>query len=88
MSTVTVNKNGVTQTNFEFSESDPTLLDALQNRGIEVLYHCREGFCGACRCKLVKGSVSYLNEPLAYVRDGEMLTCCSRPNEDIEIELI
>ena len=60
----------------------------LQKNGVEVLYHCKEGFCGACRCKLKSGSISYINEPLAFVRKGEILTCSSVPDGDIEIELL
>jgi len=76
------------EADFDFVDTDRTLLDSLQNHGVEVLYHCREGFCGACRCKLKSGSVEYINEPLAFVRRGEILTCCSKPNDNIEIELL
>jgi len=74
--------------NFEFENSERSLLDSLQHNGVDMLYHCREGFCGACRCKIKSGSVTYLNEPLAFVRKGEILTCCSKPAGDIEIELL
>jgi len=88
MAKVQVQREQQTSVEFEFVEHDRTLLDSLQKHGVEVLYHCREGFCGACRCKLKSGSVSYINEPLAFVRRGEILTCCSKPDEDIEIELL
>ncbi|GAB2993060.1 class I ribonucleotide reductase maintenance protein YfaE [Psychrosphaera aestuarii] len=88
MAKVHVTRSDKADTDFEYTSSDKTLLDSLQSNGVDMLYHCREGFCGACRCKLKSGSVEYLNEPLAFVRKGEILTCCSQPNEDIEIELL
>ena len=88
MTKVLVSRSERAQTEFEFKTADRTLLDSLQKNGVEMLYHCREGFCGACRCKLTTGSVTYLNEPLAFVRKGEILTCCSVPAEPIEIELL
>ncbi|MBU0913725.1 MAG: 2Fe-2S ferredoxin-like protein [Gammaproteobacteria bacterium] len=71
----------------EFGAEQRTLLDALEAQKQQVNYQCREGYCGACRCKLLSGSVSYINEPLAFVRKGEILPCCSIPITDIEIEL-
>lgn len=88
MTKVTVHRHDVIETEIEFNNTDSTLLNSLQNNGVEVLYHCKEGFCGACRCKLKSGSITYTNEPLAFVRKGEILTCCSVPNEDIEIQLL
>jgi ferredoxin len=71
----------------DFDGSTRTLLDALESKQLEVNFHCREGYCGACRCKLLHGEVSYINEPLAFVRKGEFLPCCSVPVTDIEIEI-
>ena len=88
MPTVKVRRNQQVESEFTFSDADSTLLNALQKNNVDVLYHCREGFCGACRCKLKSGSVSYINEPLAFVRQGEILTCCSKPDDSIEIELL
>ena len=88
MTKVSVFRSDLDNVEFDYKVEDKTLLDALQNNGVEMLYHCREGFCGACRCKLKGGSVTYLNEPLAYVRKGEILTCCSIPAEPIEVELL
>ena len=88
MAKVTVHRDGVVESEYEHTTSDRTLLESLQNNKTEVLYHCKEGFCGACRCKLKSGSITYINEPLACVRKGEILTCCSKPEQDIEIELL
>ncbi|MDP4537453.1 class I ribonucleotide reductase maintenance protein YfaE [Alkalimonas collagenimarina] len=68
-------------------DSQANLLDALEQAKQPMNYQCREGFCGACRCTLVSGSIRYLYEPLAFVRKGEFLPCCSVPDSDIDIEL-
>jgi ferredoxin len=67
-----------------FQESDKNLLECLENSNVEVHYHCRDGFCGACRVTLVEGEIYYPNgEPLAFVGDGEILSCCCVPKSDI-----
>lgn len=66
--------------------SEGTLLDAMEANGLEVHYHCRNGFCGACRTKLKAGTVTYINEPLAFVRPGDILPCCCVPTSDLEID--
>ena len=70
-----------------FLEQDKNILNALEREGIESHYHCRDGFCGACRCKLEKGNVEYPIPPLAYIGDDEILTCCSKPTTDISISI-
>ena len=83
MPRVTVDNNTVV----DFDGSLPNLLLALEQRQLQVNFQCREGYCGACRCKLVSGDVRYLQEPLAFVRQGEFLPCCSVPSSDISIEI-
>ncbi|WDD96852.1 class I ribonucleotide reductase maintenance protein YfaE [Thalassomonas actiniarum] len=66
----------------------PSILECLEGADVEVHYHCRDGFCGACRVILHRGQVIYpQGEPLAFVGEGEILTCCSLPVTDIQIEL-
>ncbi|OUS30728.1 hypothetical protein A9Q98_04270 [Thalassotalea sp. 42_200_T64] len=63
-----------------------TALEYFEYYDIEIHYHCRDGFCGACRVTLDKGQIEYINgEPLAYIREGEILPCCCIPKTDIEI---
>lgn len=68
-------------------QEDKNILDTLERKGIESHFHCRDGFCGACRCKLLKGKIQYTIEPLAFVGDDEILTCCAQPITDIEIDI-
>ncbi len=62
---------------------DQPILDQLLLRGIPVEYQCRSGFCGACRMRLKSGDVRYLETPIAYINEGEVLTCCSVANSRI-----
>ena len=54
---------------------------------MQVEYQCRSGYCGACRLKLVKGEVTYRQQPLAFINAGEILPCCCMPLTDIELEM-
>ncbi len=75
-------------TPFNFEEADDyNLLDCLEKQGVQMNYHCRAGFCGACRSNLTKGEVDYPGgTPLVYLREGEILPCSCVPTSDIEIQ--
>lgn len=69
-----------------FENNEETLLDCLESADIEVHYHCRDGFCGACRVTLVEGEINYpQGEPLAFVGENEILPCCCIPVTDITL---
>ncbi|MBA6234098.1 MULTISPECIES: class I ribonucleotide reductase maintenance protein YfaE [unclassified Colwellia] len=70
----------------KFQANDKSLLECLENANVEVHYHCRDGFCGACRVTLVEGDISYpQGEPLAFIGEGEVLSCCCVPKSDIKL---
>ena len=69
------------------STPDNTLLADLEAQGIPIEYHCREGYCGACRCKLVSGKVDYTVDPLAFIDDDEILPCCTVALTDVVLEI-
>ena len=56
-----------------------TLLELAEARGLDPEFSCREGTCGTCRTKLLKGTVTYIKEPSASVADDEVLVCCAVP---------
>lgn len=68
-------------------QAGDTLLLSLESAQINVQYHCREGYCGACRTRLMKGDVEYTTAPLAFIDDDEILPCCCEPSTDIEISI-
>ncbi|MDC8831156.1 class I ribonucleotide reductase maintenance protein YfaE [Alteromonas gilva] len=66
---------------------DKTLLESLESHKIDVQYHCREGFCGACRTRIIHGNVDYVTDPLAFIDDDEILPCCCVATSDIKIQI-
>jgi ferredoxin-NADP reductase/phenylpropionate dioxygenase-like ring-hydroxylating dioxygenase large terminal subunit len=57
-----------------------TLLEVAEASGPSVEFGCRSGICGSCATRLTNGSVDYLEEPVAFREDGEVLLCCSVPH--------
>ena len=53
------------------SPSDSTILNALEAADVHIHYHCREGFCGACRTKLIEGEVEYTTDTNVKAIDME-----------------
>jgi ferredoxin len=70
------------------SSDSETILETIESAGIELEFHCREGFCGVCRTKLLSGDVEYTVDPLAFIEDDEILICCSKPLGDIALKAI
>ena len=69
------------------ADDHPNLLAMLEAQNICVEFQCREGYCGSCRTRLLKGEVYYAETPLAFVEQGEILPCCCRAKGEIEIAL-
>ena len=65
-----------------------TLLESLEKSSVRIESHCRDGFCGTCKVKLKSGKVAEVKQSLGYLDDGEILACCSRPETNIEIEVL
>lgn len=57
---------------FELLEGE-TLLEGLERTGHMVEYQCRSGYCGSCRVKILEGSVTYREPPLAFLGRDEIL---------------
>lgn len=71
-----------------FTDKHQNLLACLESKDVEVHYHCRDGFCGACRITLNKGEINYpQGEPLAFVGENEILPCCCVPVTDIDVTI-
>lgn len=61
------------------------VLEQLEHAGLAPEYQCRNGVCGMCRCKLMRGVVSK-KDAMAYVAMDEILTCQSIPTENLTLE--
>lgn len=56
-----------------------SLLEFAEASGLKPEFGCRAGACGACKTRLVAGSVAYTRETSAAHADDEVLICCSVP---------
>lgn len=81
MSSLTIKVNGI-EVHGNCRES---LLVQLEQAGLQPEYQCRNGMCGACRCKLKSGAVDQ-QDSMAFIRPNEILSCCSTPKSHLEIE--
>ena len=73
------------------SEADETILDAGLKHGYALPYGCRNGVCGACKGKVLQGSVDHGNYQSHALSEAEMtsglaLFCCTKPKSDLVIE--
>lgn len=68
-------------------ESNPsnTLLETMEQAGLEPEYNCRDGHCGACRCTLVSGEVEYVGFAMAYTQSNEILPCICKAKTQLEL---
>jgi ferredoxin-NADP reductase/MOSC domain-containing protein YiiM len=64
-----------------------SLLELAEACDVPVRWSCRTGVCHTCECGLISGSVTYDPEPLDPPAAGNLLTCCSRPREDLVIDI-
>jgi ferredoxin-NADP reductase/MOSC domain-containing protein YiiM len=63
------------------------LLELAEACDVPVRWSCRTGVCHTCECGLISGSVKYDPQPLELPAAGNLLTCCSRPEEDVVIDM-
>ena len=84
MSTITLQTpEGDTHT-FECDE-ETTILDALEEAGLDHNYSCRAGSCSSCCMKILEGTLDqeeqfFLDDD--QLEEGFALTCVARPTSD------
>ncbi|WP_052879079.1 class I ribonucleotide reductase maintenance protein YfaE [Vibrio coralliirubri] len=68
-------------------ESNPssTLLETMEQAGLEPEYNCRDGHCGACRCTLDSGEVEYVGFAMAYTQGNEILPCICKAKTELSL---
>lgn len=63
-----------------------SLLAFGEELGLSLDFSCRAGICGACKTRLLTGEITYFEEPLEELDDGEVLLCCSKPKGPIVLD--
>lgn len=68
-------------------DSELTLLELAEDKGVQIPFGCRAGSCGTCATRLLAGAVAYLRDPDAPVRDDELLPCVAYPAAPVELDV-
>ena len=73
------------------AEANETLLEAALRQGLTMPYGCKDGACGACKGKVVSGTVDHGKSQEHALKDEEKaagltLYCCASAQSDLVIE--
>jgi ferredoxin-NADP reductase/MOSC domain-containing protein YiiM len=64
-----------------------SLLELAEACDVPAKWACRTGVCHTCETGMISGSVSYQPEPIEPAGEGNVLLCCSRPREDVALDM-
>ncbi len=64
-----------------------SFLELAEACDVPVRWACRMGVCHSCEIALIAGTINYNPEPIERPGEGNVLTCCSRPEGDVVIDL-
>lgn len=64
-----------------------SLLELAEACDVPVRWACRTGVCHTCISRILGGSVHYTTEPLDPPDASSALICCSRPENDIALDI-
>jgi ferredoxin-NADP reductase len=64
-----------------------SLLELAEACDVPVRWSCRTGVCHNCETTLIAGTVDYDPDPVEPPADGSALICCSRPRDDVVLDL-
>ena len=87
MATITL-KSAEGEVNTVECDEDTTILEALEEAGLDHNYSCRAGSCSSCCMKILEGTLNqedqfFLDED--QLEAGFALTCVARPTSDVTL---
>lgn len=75
-------------TDLTWNPSKSSLLEAVEDAGVDAPFSCRSGSCGTCLTKVLKGKLKHPKGTMFETQTDEALICCAVPeSEDEAIEL-
>jgi ferredoxin-NADP reductase/MOSC domain-containing protein YiiM/ferredoxin len=70
-----------------WNEDFGSLLELAEACDVPVRWSCRTGVCHTCETTLIAGDLDYNPNPVEPPADGSVLICCSRPHDDVVLDL-
>jgi ferredoxin-NADP reductase/MOSC domain-containing protein YiiM/ferredoxin len=70
-----------------WSKDYGSLLELAEACDVPVRWSCRTGVCQTCETALIAGDLDYDPDPVEPPPDGSALICCSRPHDDVVLDL-
>ena len=70
-----------------WSDRHRSLLELAEACDVPTRWSCRTGVCHNCITPVLSGGIEYSPEPLERPGGGQALICCSRPGEDVVLDL-
>jgi ferredoxin-NADP reductase/MOSC domain-containing protein YiiM/ferredoxin len=70
-----------------WSDDYASLLELAEASDVPVRWSCRTGVCHNCETTLIAGTLDYNPDPVEAPAEGSALICCSRPHEDVVLDL-
>ena len=72
------------------ANTQQSILEAVEEAGVELESSCRSGSCGACKYRLLEGEITYDGDPDALDEEeqseGYVLTCIATPQSNIVLD--
>jgi ferredoxin len=70
-----------------WSDDYASVLELAEACDVPVRWSCRTGVCHNCETTLIAGTLDYDPDPVEPPAEGSALICCSRPHDDVVLDL-